>query len=408
MPTLPSFAEAAAFAGGVLQHNLAGRSPRSASSPNTNNPRRSQTTDSYFGSSNDMSFPQMSARPAGGAGGGRYNEARRAFLRKLGEETLDVLSRGSYSFRGVDHALKLLIRESNSNTKFYPSNEPKVMGWASSQRPRRLSDQSSTHISILNISTIDAARLLHNMYHNNPGEENSITGVLNFASATKPGGGFKNGAEAQEESIARASTLYPALTTEEASHFYNLHKQESAQNNAAYYSHAMIYTPRVIVFRDDDGLWTYPFEIDVLTCAAVNAGEVLKNTTAGATPSVIVGIEKEMTERMGRILFLFEKKGIRNIILGTFGTGVFRNDIGMITRIWAQLLIVPTARFKDSFDRVIFAVTGETTFVDFKTGFEAWGEQRAVAKGLPSQNEHNGQNGHSNPGRTSILSRLRP
>jgi uncharacterized protein (TIGR02452 family) len=142
----------------------------------------------------------------------------------------------------------------------------------------------------------------------------------------------------------------------------------------------MVYSPKVVVFRDDDGLWTKPFEIDVLTCAAVNAGEILKNTNGTNNPATMVTIEKEMTERMGRILYLFEQKGARNIVLGTFGTGVFRNDVATVTRIWAQLLVLPTARFRNSFDRVIFAVTGDTTYNDFKSGFDAWGEQKPAPK----------------------------
>ena len=37
--------------------------------------------------------------------------------------------------------------------------------------------------------------------------------VLNFASATNPGGGVVNGSSAQEECICKCTTLYPCLNT---------------------------------------------------------------------------------------------------------------------------------------------------------------------------------------------------
>ena len=39
--------------------------------------------------------------------------------------------------------------------------------------------------------------------------------VLNFASATNPGGGVVNGSSAQEECICRCTTLYPCLNNDE-------------------------------------------------------------------------------------------------------------------------------------------------------------------------------------------------
>jgi uncharacterized protein (TIGR02452 family) len=309
------------------------------------------------------------------------NESHRSALKRIAEETLTAIHERSYTYKGADLDLTEAVKEAESKTVYYSPNSS-IKQWASSTKPKPPTRSSPTHISILHITTLDAARLLDNVYKSNPSEDGK-TGILNFASATKPGGGFKNGAEAQEESIARSSTLYPALKTDEAQQFYKLHTRENAENAAAYYSHSMIYSPNIRIFRDDDGNWTYPLLVDVLSCAAVNAGEVRKGNGV-VTSGQEVGIEKEMSERMGRILYLFERRGVRNIILGTFGTGVFRNNVATVARIWAHLLLLPEARFKDSFDRVIFAITGEETFADFQGAFKAWGQPRATGLGRSS------------------------
>jgi hypothetical protein len=64
----------------------------------------------------------------------------------------------------------------------------------------------------------------------------------------KAGGGFLSGAQSQEESIA---FLYPTVAVKSVEQFYTLHKR-NLQNG--YYSHAMIYSPDVILFRDDTGV----------------------------------------------------------------------------------------------------------------------------------------------------------
>jgi len=230
------------------------------------------------------------------------------------------------------------------------------------------SGNRQTHISILEISTIHCCRLLANtLRRNSTGGENITIGVLNFASATKPGGGFLNGAQAQEESIARSSTLYQTLCTDAAQEFYRLHNYHSS---SSFYTHAMIYSPDVEIFRDDEGKWTKPISVDVLTCAAVHAGEV-RESWKGSTGrwELEDKIKSVMMERMGRILYLFERMNVRNIVLGSFGTGVFGNDVDVVAKLWADLLLARTARFKGSFDRVMFAIMGKKTFVEFEEGF---------------------------------------
>jgi uncharacterized protein (TIGR02452 family) len=283
---------------------------------------------------------------------------RRTVLRKIAEDTLSTLKDGCYTSGNVQYDLKPRINFSKQSTLYYPPDS-ELSAWASNIPIS--GSTPMTEISILEISTIDGAHLLSSTNHGK-------IGILNFASAKKPGGGFISGAQAQEESIARSSTLYPTLMTAPGQRFYTLHNRDS---KGCYYSHAMIYSPRIVFFRDDNGSWTEPIEADVLTSPAVNAG-VVRKTLHGrvAGKAVEVKIEEVMRERMARILFLFERQGIKDVVLGSFGTGVFRNDIGLVARIWADLLAVGDARFKHTFDRIVFAVLGTSTFDKFKDAFD--------------------------------------
>ena len=100
--------------------------------------------------------------------------------------------------------------------------------------------------------------------------------VLNFASATNPGGGVIKGSSAQEEAICRCSTLYPNLKEQRMwNQFYAPHRRahEPLHNDDC------IYTPGVVVFKSDVD---YPqllteekwYSVNVLTCAAPNLRSV--------------------------------------------------------------------------------------------------------------------------------------
>ncbi|GBE87627.1 hypothetical protein SCP_1103040 [Sparassis crispa] len=295
-------------------------------------------------------------------------DKRRRRLKEIAESTLEAIEQGSFSLNNVTHDLNSRIVRAKKNTRYY-APDSLLSRWSSLSPPWR-SPQTPTKVSLLETSTLEGARWLSATHSGNrPASDASAKiAILNFASAKKPGGGFKSGAQAQEESIARSSTLYPTLMTRTGQEFYTLHHRDQ---KGGYYSHAMIYSPGVTVFRDDGGGWVEPLDVDVLTSAAVNAG-VARHTLHGrvAGPAVEGKIEKAMRERMARILYLFESNRATSIVLGSFGTGVFRNNVAVVANIWADLLLSDGARFKDSFDHVAFAILGKPTFEEFQKVFE--------------------------------------
>lgn len=169
----------------------------------------------------------------------------------------------------------------------------------------------------------------------------------------------------KEESIARSSTIYPSLISSEGQKFYRPHKKDPKKG---YYSHAMIYSPHVLLLRSDKGDWLSPVEVEMATSCAVNAGVVRRYLREKRSEDES-DLDAAMKERMARVLYLFEKQGVRNLVLGSFGTGVFRNRVELVAGIWKELLVGKDARFKHSFDRVEFSILGNATYNTFKTIF---------------------------------------
>ena len=75
--------------------------------------------------------------------------------------------------------------------------------------------------------------------------EGKPASILNFASAKNPGGGFINGAKAQEESLAASSCLYRTQLAHEEYYVKN-----RAFRSMMYTDHA-IFSPDVVFFRDE-------------------------------------------------------------------------------------------------------------------------------------------------------------
>ena len=108
----------------------------------------------------------------------QYNKGRSA----IAAATLDDLKRGSYVFNGTTHDLAEAVKHSLKGTRYYPPDSGILAPWASSSHTHTLDPHShTTTFSCLEISTLEGGQLLSN---SRPGCK---IGILNFASATKPG-----------------------------------------------------------------------------------------------------------------------------------------------------------------------------------------------------------------------------
>ena len=183
--------------------------------------------------------------------------------------------------------------------------------------------------------------------------------ILNFASATNPGGGVTKGSAAQEEAICRCSTLFPNLNEQEMrSAFYEPHRR---QHNPLH-NDDCIYTPGVIVFKSDTD---YPqllpeerwYTINVVTCAAPNLREKPSNSMNSGDGDAAVHISREDLQalhekRMRKVLDIASRKGNEIVILGAFGCGAFRNPPMVV----AQAMKTVVQEYRKNFEVIEFAV----------------------------------------------------
>ncbi|KAG1729572.1 hypothetical protein EDB19DRAFT_115898 [Suillus lakei] len=169
------------------------------------------------------------------------------------------------------------------------------------------------------MTNLQGAQLLYDTLSSSNSGSVSVPGLLNFGDATSPGGGFLIGLPTQEETIARLSTLYLFLMAYTAQQFYNLHHRDE---KGGFYHHAFVYTPAVVVMRNDAGEWASPYDVDVLTSAAVNVGAVRREIGESvAHEGTERQIEVTMRERMARILFLFEEHESKESHFGKLWNG---------------------------------------------------------------------------------------
>ena len=140
---------------------------------------------------------------------------RREIMQQIAQETIEISKNGQYQ---IGNRIYKFNTQNNSelftNTNNIIStlkNKPKV---------------KETIIEVRNESTVDAVYRL-----SGKDSTNLSLGILNFASAYNPGGGFQSGAMAQEECLAYCSDLYLKQIEGKGCCYYEINR---GRNNPIY------------------------------------------------------------------------------------------------------------------------------------------------------------------------------
>jgi len=244
-------------------------------------------------------------------------------LREIAHETTGILGSGHYRAPGGESvSLAQDIALAVAGTRLYLPDDKLPPAAGPGTRTAR--------VEVTKETTLAAARRL-----------GGDVACLVFASAKNPGGGFRTGAQAQEESLARASALYACQCA--VPQFYEFHRRQRDLR----YSDRVIYSPAVPVFRDDDGaLLAAPYPVAFLTAAAPNLGAI-----TASQPGAASDVPSVLRARAARVLDVAAAHRHRRIVLGAWGCGVFGNDPAVVATVFARLLRPP-----GHFDHVAFAV----------------------------------------------------
>lgn len=159
--------------------------------------------------------------------------------------------------------------------------------------------------------------------------------VLVFASATVPGGGWRqDGISGQEEQLCRASDLGLRLESEALAWFYEAHAHAGplASDRCAYVPGVLVRGPP-------------PWTCDFLGCAAPQAHRFVAPRDREAI------LNRVIAQRTRAIVDAACQHGHTSLVLGAWGCGFFANDPHVVARSFMQAVAA-----RPKLDEVVFAV----------------------------------------------------
>lgn len=276
---------------------------------------------------------------------------KKAFLATVASDTIAIIESGEYkNSKNELVSIREDVERTIQGTVLYNLEDGnKLLQNVTSENDYK------TKFEVTSETTLQAVKRLLNTGHKD-------VVALNFASAKNPGGGFLKGSLAQEESLARASSLYKSISQKQEMYRYN----RDSRNRTGLYSDYMIYSPNVTVIKNDSGnLLDKPYHCSFITSPAVNATIVREREPQNAH-----NIREVMSTRIEKILSVALDNGHNTIVLGAFGCGVFGNKPVEVVQIFKHVI---HNKFKNKFKHIHFAIYDTTprkeVFNIFKNAF---------------------------------------
>lgn len=255
-------------------------------------------------------------------------DAPRDRARALGASAVHAIEQGGYTapsgaFVDWSEAVRVAVAAKVSILPDAPLPEPTGV------------QNASTRVQVTNDTTLRVAKRLTET-ETETGADAKVL-ALNFANGIQPGGGFLNGARAQEEGLCRSSALYATL---EGDAMYEHHRARTRPDSTDW----SILSPDVPVFRGDAGVeLEEPWLLSFLTCAAPVAHRVGQPESGDL-----------LEARINRVLSIAHAYGYEVLVLGAWGCGAFGNDPERTARDFRRALEGP---FDGAFREVVFAIT---------------------------------------------------
>jgi len=245
---------------------------------------------------------------------------------KQAMEVLAIIDRGGYEVDGAVVSIDAARRAAVDGGRLYTPDELDALR-------RNLPTGPPPAIEVVDATTQQVAQTL---------AAAGGVALLNFASARNPGGGFLNGARAQEEDLCRCSALYPALLPHQE--YYQVNRK---QKSLLYTDHT-IFSPGVPFFKvhGKGELLKQPFIASVITAPAPNSKPFLKNGGKAAR------LEPCFERRWRNVCAVAQHQRVRTLLLGAWGCGAFGGDALIASR-------AAKAALKDcgpAFEKVVFAI----------------------------------------------------